>query len=185
MKRVFPLEIIQGMSELDSYVLMLSEPESGTNVPILIGDHEAEIIIMTVEQVKSKRPMTHELLLNILETYSINLKHVVINKFEEGIFYSTLLLFDGFNEKRIDSRTSDAVAMALTIGCPIYIEESVLRDTGVQPNSMIQNLPQNKRNTTESLEELESMLQHCIDNEEYEMAEELMQKIEKIKEGRL
>lgn len=184
MKKVFPLEIMQGMSEMDSYILMLSEPESGKNVPILIGDHEAEILIMTVEQVKTKRPMTHELLLNILDNYSIALKQVIITKYEEGIFYSTLILHDGFNEKKIDSRTSDAIALALTINCPIYIEESVLEETCIQPDAMVQNLPHNQKNPL-SIEELETMLQHCIENEEYEMAEELMKKIESIKSGNL
>lgn len=180
MKKVFPLEIMQGMSEMDSYILMLTEPESGKNVPVLIGDHEAEVLIMTVEQVKTKRPMTHELLLNILDNYSIVLKHVIISKYEEGIFYSTLILHDGFNEKHIDSRTSDAIALALTVNSPIYIEDSVLDETCIQPDSMVQNLPQNKKSSL-SIEELEILLQHCIENEEYEMAEELMKKIESIK----
>ena len=88
--QVYPLQITQSMSMSGTYVLVLDAPESGKQVPVIIGEAEAQAIVMAIEQKQARRPLTHNLLNNILEEYMLVLKQVTIDRFEEGIFYSTL-----------------------------------------------------------------------------------------------
>ena len=107
MKEVFPLSIQSGMSQSGSYILMLCEPVSGLQVPIFIGSYEAQGILLAKESVQTRRPMTHELMVHVINDYGLSIKKVTIDSVMDGIFYATLHMTDGFNEKRFDSRTSD------------------------------------------------------------------------------
>ena len=182
--QVYPLQITQSMSMSGTYVLVLDAPESGKQVPVIIGEAEAQAIVMAIEQKQARRPLTHNLLNNILEEYMLVLKQVTIDRFEEGIFYSTLYISDGFSEKRIDSRTSDAIVLALLQHCNIMMENHVLEETSMEPGALENNLPENKNqmaSETESVEVLEEMLRECEENEDYEQAAEILEKIKKIK----
>ena len=176
MKRVFPLTIQSGMSQSGSYILMLCEPESGVQVPIFIGAYEAQGILLAKESVKTRRPMTHELMMKVMEEYGLSLKEVSIDRVNEGIFYATLHMTDGFNTRTFDSRSSDAITLALLADCPIMMEESVIEDTGVRMEG--DSIMVKEENT---LEELEAELRRCEENEEYERAAEIQQQIEKLK----
>lgn len=176
MKRVFPLTIQSGMSQSGSYILMLCEPESGVQVPIFIGAYEAQGILLAKESVKTRRPMTHELMMKVMEEYGLSLKEVSIDRVNEGIFYATLHMTDGFNTRSLDSRTSDAITLALLADCPIMMEESVIEETGVRMEG--DSIMVKEENT---LEELEAELRRCEENEEYERAAEIQQQIEKLK----
>ena len=178
--QVYPLQISQSMSMSGAYVLVLDAPENGKQVPIIIGEAEAQAIVMAIEQKQARRPLTHNLLNNILEEYLLVLKQVTIDRFEEGIFYSTLYISDGFSEKRIDSRTSDAIVLALLQHCNIMIENRVLEETGALEN----NLPQNRsksQSDTLTLEQLEELLHECEEKEDYEQAAEIMEIINRMK----
>lgn len=181
---VYPLQISQTMSMSESYILVLNAPEKGKHVPVLIGEAEAQAIIMAIEQREARRPLTHNLLNNILNEYMLTLKKVTIDRFDEGIFYSTLYISDGFSEKRIDSRTSDAIVLAIMQHCDILMELNVLDETSMNPNALTDNLPSGhaigSRETT--LEDLEQQLRDCEANEDYEQAAEIMQRIKKMKE---
>lgn len=176
MKRVFPLTIQSGMSQSGSYILMLCEPESGVQVPIFIGAYEAQGILLAKESVKTRRPMTHELMMKVMEEYGLSLKEVSIDRVNEGIFYATLHITDGFNTRTFDSRSSDAITLALLADCPIMMEESVIEETGVRMEG--DSIMVKGENT---LEELEAELRRCEENEEYERAAEIQQQIEKLK----
>lgn len=176
MKRVFPLTIQSGMSQSGSYILMLCEPESGVQVPIFIGAYEAQGILLAKESVKTRRPMTHELMMKVMEEYGLSLKEVSIDRVNEGIFYATLHITDGFNTRTFDSRSSDAITLALLADCPIMMEESVIEETGVRMEG--DSIMVKEENT---LEELEAELRRCEENEEYERAAEIQQQIEKLK----
>lgn len=176
MKRVFPLTIQSGMSQSGSYILMLCEPESGVQVPIFIGAYEAQGILLAKESVKTRRPMTHELMMKVMEEYGLSLKEVSIDRVNEGIFYATLHMTDGFNTRPFDSRSSDAITLALLADCPIMMEESVIEETGVRMEG--DSIMVKGENT---LEELEAELRRCEENEEYERAAEIQQQIEKLK----
>lgn len=182
--RVYPFQISQGMALSDAYVLVLNAPETGKQVPVIIGEAEAQAIVMAIEQRHARRPLTHTLLNNIMEEFMLTLKQVTIDRFEEGIFYSTLYISDGFSEKRIDSRTSDAVVMALIQGCDILMAQNVLEETSMEPGALEDNLPQNKAplpNPEQTLEALEKRLHECEENENYEEAAEIMKRINLLK----
>ena len=176
MKRVFPLTIQSGMSQSGSYILMLCEPESGVQVPIFIGAHEAQGILLAKEEVKTRRPMTHELMMKVMEEYGLTLKEVSIDCVSEGIFYATLHMTDGFNSRTFDSRSSDAITLALLSDCPIMMAESVIEETGVMMEG-----ERSKVKGENSIEELEEELKRCEASEEYERAAEIQKRIEQIK----
>ena len=176
MKRVFPLTIQSGMSQSESYILMLCEPESGIQVPIFIGAHEAQGILLAKEEVKTRRPMTHELMMHMMEEYGLGLKEVSIDRMCEGIFYATLHMTDGFNSRDFDSRASDAITLALLADCPIMMAESVIEESGVMMEG-----ERSKVKGENSIEELEEELKRCEENEEYERAAEIQKRIEQIK----
>ena len=184
--QVYPLQITQSMSMSGTYVLILDAPESGKQVPVIIGEAEAQAIVMAIEQKQARRPLTHNLLNNILEEYMLVLKQVTIDRFEEGIFYSTLYISDGFSEKRIDSRTSDAIVLALLQHCNIMMESHVLEETSMLPGALENNLPHNRTHSqpdTPTLEQLEEMLRECEEHEDYEQAAEIMEKINQMKKN--
>ena len=182
---VYPLQITQTMSESNSYIMLLDAPSHNRQVPVLIGEAEAQAVIMAVEQRKARRPLTHNLMNNIMEQFMLSLRQVTIDRFEEGIFYSTLYISDGFSEKRIDRRTSDAIVLAVMQQAPVRIAQSVLEETCMEPGALTDNLPSSKRDhtlTAPTIEELEELLRDCEENEDYEQAQQILDQIEKLKQ---
>lgn len=181
---VFPLQISEPMAESGSYILILDAPSEGKQVPVLIGENEAQAIIMAAEGRRAKRPLTHQLLNNIMEAYMLSLKRTVVDKFDEGIFYSTLTMSDGFGEKFIDSRTSDAVVLSLLQGAPVYITPAVLQETCMEPGALEGNLPSHKNReqmVSSQIESLEQRLRQCEAAEDYEQAAEIQALIERLR----
>ena len=175
MKPVFPLTIQNGMSQSGSYILMLCEPQSGIQVPIFIGAHEAQGILLAKEEVKTRRPMTHQLIVKIMDQYGLSLKHVSIDRVSDGIFYATLHITDGFNTRTFDSRPSDAISLALLSHCPILMDDNVIEETGVTiPNA--NQYPE----TPNSIQQLEEQLRRCEESEEYERAAEIQKMLIKL-----
>lgn len=181
---VYPFQITQTMSESSSYIMLLDAPLHNRQVPVLIGEAEAQAVIMAVEQRQARRPLTHNLLHNIMEQFMLSLRQVTIDRFEEGIFYSTLYISDGFSEKRIDSRTSDAIVLAVMQQVPILIASPVLEETCMEPGALTDNLPTSKHNLSadaSTIEELEELLRECEEHEDYEQAQQILERIEKLK----
>ncbi len=119
-------------TQTGAYVLFLSEPITKKKLPIVIGGMEAHSITMGLEKdILPQRPLTHDLMKSLMETYGITLRKVIINKFDQGIFYAMLITEKDGIEKGIDSRTSDAVAMAVRFKAPIYCETSILEEAGI------------------------------------------------------
>ena len=124
-------------------------------------------------------PLTHDLFRNFASTFGIVITEVIINKFHEGVFYAQLLCYDGDKEVQIDSRTSDAVALALRFHCPIYTYENIMAAAGVEmkdEQDEIEDLPLEEEMDSSpgyssmSLAELEDLLNKSIENEDYEKA---------------
>lgn len=180
MKRVYPATIQSGASQTGNYLLMLLEPEGNIEVPVIIGQHEAQGILLAKENVKIRRPLTHEVVLHIMEAFGLTLKEVTIDRVVEGVFYATLHLTDGFNEKHIDCRTSDAITLALHSDTPIMMEENVLEETGIKGGEMSEHQTDNTSDASR-LAALEEELHRCEENEDYERAAEIQQEIEKMK----
>ena len=169
MKQVFPLSIQSGMSQSGSYILMLCEPVSGLQIPIFIGAHEAEGILLAKETA------------HIMNDYGLTIKEVTIDNVMEGIFYATIHMTDGFNEKHFDSRTSDAITLALHCDCPIMVADDVLEETGVKMEAAVSLFADND-DPRHEIARLEEDLRLCEEREEYEKAAEIQKQIEQLKE---
>jgi bifunctional DNase/RNase len=186
--------ITYSQSQSGAYVLILKEIEGDRNLPILIGQFEAQAIAMELQSVKSPRPLTHDLIKNIAKTFNIKLNEIIINDFKEGVYYA-LLVFERENKIfKVDARPSDAVALALRFNCPIYTTPEILDETGfiltgseediVPPPNMQKEAEEVKEPSFNlyTLEELEKMLEEAVEREDYEMASKLRDEIKKRKE---
>lgn len=179
--KVYPLQITQTMSEGSSYILILRADDPRKEIPILIGETEAQAIVMAVEGGQAKRPLTHNLLAGLMEQYMLSLRQVTIDRFEEGVFYATLHVTDGFTEKKIDARPSDSVALALLMGAGIYVHPTVFGETCMEPGALVENLPGGRRGSAGAIEALEALLRECEENEDYERAQEISDQIKRLK----
>jgi hypothetical protein len=110
---------------------VLTEEKGDRRIPIIVGGFEAQAIAIQLEGLNPPRPLTHDLFYNFATAFKIDLLEVNIYKLEEGIFYSRLTCYDGKNTINIDSRTSDAIALALRFKCPIYTTEDILERSGI------------------------------------------------------
>lgn len=184
---------IMGMSYSQSssgaYALILGVQGENLRLPIIIGGFEAQAIAIELEKMKPSRPLTHDLFKNFAITYHINILEVIINKFEEGIFFAKLVCEQNGIVTEIDSRTSDAIALALRFNCPIYTYQKILDDAAIGTD---ESLEDEKIKDTEELqekvkieeylmEELEEMLKKAVTEENYEDASKLRDEIKKRK----
>ncbi len=172
-------------SNLQSSTFALILEVDGTNkrIPIIIGPFEAQAIAIAMEDMTTSRPLTHDLLKNILDTYSIVPKEIDIVKFSEGVFYSLITLSDGNKEFAIDSRTSDAVAIAVRYDCPVYASDEVIEITAMEEESIEEEFDDeiSVENKEISIEELEKYLEELIAEENYEEASKVRDEINKRK----
>ena len=114
-----------------AYALILAEENGARRVPIIVGTSEAQSIAIALEHITPPRPLTHDLFMTFAQAFGIQLREVFIYKFEDGVFYSELLFDDGITQVRLDSRTSDAIAIALRVKCDIYTTEHIVSECGV------------------------------------------------------
>lgn len=131
MMNKIPLEIValsSSVTQLQSYAVVLGEVGGLRRIPIVIGSYEAQSIAVALEQIKPARPLTHDLMTNVLASFQIDLQEVIIYKLSEGIFYALLICARDGDVIEIDSRTSDAIALAIRCGCPIYTYENILNE---------------------------------------------------------
>ena len=180
-------------SSTGAYVLIMGDKLSQRRLPIVIGGSEAESIAVGIEKHKSGRPHTHDLFLRFAKGFGIEIMEVVINRFRDGVYYAMLVCKQGDDLTMIDARPSDAIAIAVRVGCDIYAYESVMEEAGIVMEDM------EKEETDESgdshinkgvsqtsldlldLETLEDLLQEAIDDEDYQKAAEIRDEINKRK----
>ena len=126
---------VQGLtnSQIQSgaYALILAEENGARRIPIIVGTAEAQSIAIALERIIPPRPLPHDLFATFSQAFGVHLREVFIYKFEDGIFYSELLFDDGVNQVRLDSRTSDAIAIALRVKCGIYTSPEIVQECGV------------------------------------------------------
>ncbi|MDT8401869.1 MAG: bifunctional nuclease family protein [Bacteroidales bacterium] len=125
------LGISYSQTQSGAYALVLSEVNGDRRLPIIIGGFEAQAIVIKLENLNPPRPLTHDLFRNFSELMKADLKEVFIHKLEEGVFYSQLVIRKDGKEILMDSRTSDAVALALRFNCPIFIDEEIMDKAGI------------------------------------------------------
>ena len=177
-----------------AYALVLAEENGERRIPIIIGPVEAQAIAIQLEGLKPPRPLTHDLIKNMAMAFDIALLEVTIYKLEEGIFYSELLCEMDGKEIKIDSRTSDAVALALRFRCPIYTTEDILKKSGIildleDEDSPVRNIsdkedysePEVSTYSQYSSNELNEMIDEAVRNEDYEKASIIRDELKKRK----
>lgn len=176
-------------SQSSAYALILGEVNGNRRLPIIVGGLEAQAIAIEVEKLKPARPLTHDLFKTFAETFDIEIQEVIINKFHEGIFYSILVCKKNDNIIEIDSRTSDAVAIALRFDSPIFTYESIMSVGGIildPDNDLTEQVEEATVEDNEffgmGIRELDTLLLKAIEKEDYERASLIRDEIKKKKE---
>lgn len=205
MKKI-ELDIIalsHSITQSHSYAVVLGEKTGRRRLPIVIGGFEAQAIAIAMENMTPSRPLTHDLLKNISDTFNIVIKQVIINNLVDGIFYAKLVCRkDGGDEVEIDSRTSDAIALAVRFKCPIYTYEFILDSAGIiledsgkegevrtskgkrsgtKIKEEIEEIEEGEDLSKYSLKELNKLLENVLEKEEYLKAIKLRDEIKRRK----
>tara|TARA_R110000787_G_scaffold7747_4_gene26041 strand:+ start:1063 stop:1674 length:612 start_codon:yes stop_codon:yes gene_type:complete len=191
--------ISYSQTQSGAYALVLSEMEGSRTLPIIIGAFEAQSIAIALEkEIRPPRPLTHDLFKTFSERFGINVKQVIIHKLVDGIFFSSLICEKDGVEEIIDTRTSDAIAIAVRFLAPIYTYENILDKAGIylkieeeiamkgtlDPESVEvtleqTHLPSTSSFSVHSIEELHQQLNDAVANEDYELAAKIRDEISK------
>lgn len=184
MKKI-ELEIValsHSITQTHSYAVVLGEIKGLRRLPIVIGGFEAQAIAVALEKMQPSRPLTHDLMKNFMNAFAIDLLEIIITDLQEGIFYSKLVCSTENDTVEIDSRTSDAIALAVRFGCPIYTYENILESAGIlmedtgpgkKKKSKQEVVVEDDRSTgnedlkTMTLEELNTLLNEVLEGEDY------------------
>ncbi|MCB0522659.1 MAG: bifunctional nuclease family protein [Lewinellaceae bacterium] len=188
------------VTQSHNYAVVLGEQHGSRRLPIVIGGFEAQAIAVAMERMTPNRPLTHDLFKNTLETFTIDLKEVIINNLLDGIFYARLVCERNGELFEIDSRTSDALAMAVRFNCPIFTYEFILDAAGVvleEPEAKAstrgsagttssrrkrQSPAKGATLSSYSVEELNRLLDDVLGKEDYEQAAKIRDEINRRKE---
>ena len=173
-----------------AYALLLDEKNGNRKLPIVIGGFEAQSIAVALEsEIRPPRPLTHDLFKNFSDCFEIKIKQVIIHKIVDGVFFSSLICVRDKIEEIIDSRTSDAIALAIRFDSPIFTYESVLEKAGIELK--VEDLKKSKKpvNKTDekvdyrklSVNQLDKAISIAVKNEDYELAAHLRDEINKRK----
>ena len=197
MKKI-QLEILglsSSQSQTGSFALVLGERDGNRRLPIIIGMFEAQSIAIQIEKINPNRPLTHDLFKTFAEQVNISISEILISDLKEGVFYSKIMCSDGDREFELDARPSDAIAIGLRFGVPIYTVESVLSEAGiilsdleeeeeesddmaVKSTSSATPSAKEPLNQT-SVEELNKMLNDALEKEDYERAAKIRDELNK------
>jgi len=201
MKKI-ELEIValsHSITQTHSYAVVLGEVNGLRRLPIVIGGFEAQAIAVALEKMNPSRPLTHDLMKNFLNAFAIELHEIIICDLQEGIFYSKLVCSSENDTIEIDSRTSDALALAVRFGCPIYTYENILESAGIlmedtggsKKRKAKQEVVVEESGTTGhedlktmTLEELDTLLNEVLESEDYIRAIAIRDEINSRKKNR-
>ena len=168
-----------------AYALILKEVNGNRRLPIIIGAFEAQSIALEMEGIKPPRPLTHDLMKNILETMGADLSEILINELRDGTFYAKL----SFDSQEIDARPSDAIALAVRFGAPIFVMDKVMEEAAFLPENEEQETaegalpaPKGKENKLTKIEGLRAQLKESIEREDYEKAALLRDELRKLEQ---
>ncbi|SNR33560.1 MULTISPECIES: bifunctional nuclease family protein [Hymenobacter] len=204
MKKI-PLEILglsSSQSQSGSFALILGEKTGNRRLPIIIGMFEAQSIAIQIEKINPNRPLTHDLFKSFAEQLHVAVLEVLISDLKEGVFYSKIVCSDGATTFELDSRPSDAIAIGLRFGVPIFTVESVLSEAGIILSDLDENSEEDSDDEDEddddtndgpttpepmprepsgqvSMEELNKMLSQALANEDYEKAAKIRDELNK------
>ena len=187
------LRITYSHTHAGAYALILAEKQGDNRLPDAVGGVEAQAIAIQVENIKPARPLTHDLFKNLADQLHINLKEVVINDLVEGIFHAKLVLEQGESEVEVDARSSDAIALALRFACPIHTYEFIMSAAGLKVEEgeedkeaaeKVEKVQKGEKKNIKQvpLDDLKSMLEEALSDEDYERASKLRDEL-KRREG--
>ena len=174
-----------------TYGLVLAEDTGFRRLMIIVGTPEAQSIAFILHNTQPPRPLTHDLLVSVMGDFDISLQEVVIYEYEKGVFFSKLLLINAEGKNvTVESRTSDAIAIALRTGSPVYTTETIMQELGVVVSltedegenkiaGLSDELDELRDYSSFTIEELETMLTDTLENEDYELASVLRDEIKK------
>src|SRR4029453_3510840 len=199
MKKI-ELEIValsHSITQTHSYAVVLGEVNGLRRLPIVIGGFEAQAIAVALEKMQPSRPLTHDLMKNFMNAFGVELNEIIINDLQEGIFFSKLICSTENDTVEIDSRTSDALALAVRFGCPIYTFENILESAGImmeetagkKKKSQVGEPVEDVRTGSEdlktmSIEELNTLLNEVLESEDYIRAIAIRDEINSRKRSR-
>ncbi|MFC4230652.1 bifunctional nuclease family protein [Parasediminibacterium paludis] len=195
MKKI-ELEIValsHSITQTHSYAVVLGEVNGLRRLPIVIGGFEAQAIAVALEHMQPSRPLTHDLMKNFMNAFNVELQEIVISDLQEGIFYSKLVCYTENDTVEIDSRTSDALALAVRFACPVYTYEHILESAGI----LMEDSSGKKKKgeavgveesgagredlSTMSIDDLQNLLNEVLENEDYIKAIAIRDEINKRK----
>lgn len=169
-----------------AYALVLAEVNGCRRIPVVVGTPEAQSIAIALEHIVAPRPLTHDLFVSFCQAFGVVLKEVYIYKYMDGVFYSELRMEGNGQEVQLDSRTSDAIALALRLDCPIYTSEDIMQECSValeqtdnEEDTSLQDLDPEQIHDEETMkkwlasltrEDLEDRLEEAVEDENYEYA---------------
>ncbi|MFN2457385.1 MAG: bifunctional nuclease family protein [Chitinophagaceae bacterium] len=181
MKKI-ELEIValsHSITQTHSYAVVLGEINGLRRLPIVIGGFEAQAIAVALEKMQPSRPLTHDLMKNFMTAFNIDLHEIIISDLQEGIFYSKLVCSSESDTIEIDSRTSDALALAVRFSCPVYTYEHILESAGIlmedtsagkkkKTTATVEESPAGKDDLKAlTLDELNTLLNDVLEQEDY------------------
>ena len=191
---LYIVTLTHSVTQSSNYAVVMGEVEGNRRLPIVIGGFEAQAIAVAMEHMTPSRPLTHDLLKNVLDTFDIEVTEIVISDLIEGVFHAKIVCNQHGREFEIDSRTSDALALAVRFSCPIYTFESILEAAGVridepepgeaEPATDTERPRRRRRGYAEySLDDLNAMLEKVIGEEDYEKAAKIRDEIKRRMES--
>lgn len=173
-----------------TFLLVLREVNGSRKLPIIIGAHEAQAIAIELESLKPPRPLTHDLIKTMLESLDVNINEVLIDDLRDGTFYSKICIETLLGGVQVDSRPSDAIAIAVRMNSPIYVNNAVMEEVSFETDLISDDNKEThtKTNThnvniTEKIKELSIKLDELIKIEDYEKAAKLRDEIIKLKKA--
>jgi len=194
------LGLSYSQSQVGSYVLVLSDKNGSRKLPLIIKPLEAQRIALELEGIKSPRPLTHDLIKSLTDSFGIDVQEVYIHSLLEGVFYTKLVTSNGIDEVEIECTAGDAMALSVIYKCPIFVKGEIMETAGIvisseegndgediyefdedELDAELDSLVEPKR--VVSIEDLEIMMNEAIVNEEYEIAAEIRDRITELKEG--
>jgi bifunctional DNase/RNase len=190
-RQVKILGLSYSQSQIGSYVLVLSEKKGNKKIPLIIKPTEAQRIALDLEGIKSPRPLTHDLVKSVTDAFGIDVQEVFIYSLAEGIFYTKIIASNGIEEVEIECTGGDGIALSVIYKCPIYVTTEILDSVGIviadDGSGLSHDLDDegeiydSPKEISISIEDLEHMMNDAIENEEYEIAAEIRDRISKLK----
>jgi bifunctional DNase/RNase len=195
-KKLKIMGLSYSQTQAGSYIVVLSEVKGNRKIPVVVKGSDAQQIALKLEKIKSPRPLTHDLFKSLVDEFNIDVKEVFIYSIVEGVFYCKIISSNGVEDVEIETTIGDGITLALVLKCPLMVNVDVLdtagitiNDDGTEPERDetedldIELVDANPKKRVVSIEDLEKMMQKALENEEYEIAAELRDRINELKES--